>query len=302
VDPHKVNRKVVEALVKSGAFDGVATRRNATRSKMFFAIPAASEAAAAALRDRETGQTSLLALFSGAPAGAAPTPVDDVYGDGVEWTPKERLAFEKESLGFYISGHPLDRFGGELKRFANANTANCVERGPRAEVTLGGVVCDFQERMAKSGTGKYAFFKLEDQYGQIEVQVGNQKLGDFRLTLTSGEPLLVNAMVDTPFGDGETARERLRFIDARPLASIRAERSSLMDIRLNADRLTDDSLGVLHRLLRQFPGPCRTRLRLEIPQRSETVLDLTEEFNVAASEELLMRLEQMFGERVAVLR
>jgi DNA polymerase-3 subunit alpha len=302
VDPRKVNRKVVEALVKSGAFDGIAAKNNVTRGKMFFAIHAASEAAAGALRDRETGQTSLLALFSGAPAGAAPAPVDDVYVDVVEWSPKERLAFEKESLGFYISGHPLDRFAVELKRFANATTANCVERGPRAEVTLGGVVCDFQERMAKSGSGKYAFFKLEDQYGQIEVQVGNQKLGEFRLTLTSGEPLLVNAMVDTPFGDGEMARERLRFQDARPLASIRAERSSLMDIRLNADVLTDDSLGTLHRLLRQYPGPCKTRLRLEIPQRSETVLDLTDEFNVAASEELLMRLEQVFGERVAVLR
>jgi DNA polymerase-3 subunit alpha len=303
VDAHRVNRKVLEALVKSGAYDGIAEKRQVSRGKIFLAIPAASEAAAAAQRDRESGQTSLLALFAGGAADrSAPAPVDDVYAEGVEWTPKERLAFEKESLGFYISGHPLDRFGSELKRFANANTANCVERGARAEVTLGGVVCDFQERMAKSGSGKYAFFKLEDQYGQIEVQVGNQKLGDHRLTLTSGEPLLVTALVDTPFGEGEMARERLRFLDARPLASIRAERSSLMDIRLNADRLTDDSLGLLHRLLRQYPGPCRTRLRLEIPQRSETVLELGEEFKVAASEELLARLEQAFGERVAVLR
>jgi hypothetical protein len=55
-------------------------------------------------------------------------------------------------------------------------------------------------------------------------------------------------------------------------------------------------------LLRQYPGPCRARLHLEIPQRSETVLELGEEYKVAASEELLVRLEQAFGERVAVLR
>jgi DNA polymerase III subunit alpha len=304
VDPRKVNRKVMEALVKSGAFDGVASKNGVSRSKMFMAINAGMEAAASAQRERESGQTSLLALFGGAGGrGApAPAPVDDVYGDAPEWTPKDRLAFEKESLGFYISGHPLDRFAGELKRFANATTANCVERGARAEVTLGGVVCDFQERMAKSGSGKYAFFKLEDQYGQIEVSVGNQKLNDHRVTLTSGEPLLVTALVDTPFGDGETARDRLRFLDARPLTSVRAERSSLVDIRLNADRLTEDGLDALHRLLRQHPGPCRTRLRLEIPQRSETVLDLGEDYKVAASEEFLARLEQLFGERVAVLR
>jgi DNA polymerase-3 subunit alpha len=303
VDGRKVNRKVLEQLVKSGAYDGIAAKNGVSRSKMFHAIPAASEAAARAQSERESGQTSLLALFGGGPAGsAAPPPSSDIYGDAEEWTPKDKLAFEKESLGFYISGHPLDRFAGELRRFANANTGNCVERGPRAEVILGGVVCDFQERMAKSGSGKYAFFKLEDQVGQIEVQVGTQKLNDHRVTLTSGEPLLVTATVDTPFGDGEQARERLRLVDARPLASIRAERSSLMDIRLNADRLTHESLDTLHKLLRQFPGPCRARLHLEIPQRSETVLELGEDFKVAASEELLARLEQVFGDRVAVLR
>jgi DNA polymerase III subunit alpha len=294
---------VLEALVKSGAYDGIAAKNGVTRGKIFHAIPAASEAAARALSERESGQTSLLALFGGGGADrSAPAPSADLYADVEEWSPKEKLAFEKESLGFYISGHPLDRFAGELRRFANANTGNSVERGPRAEVILGGVVCDFQERMAKSGSGKYAFFKLEDQVGQIEVQVGTQKLNDHRVTLTSGEPLLVTATVDTPFGDGEMARERLRFVDARPLASIRAERSSLMDIRLNADRLTDDSLTRLYGLLRQFPGPCRARLHLEIPQRSETVLELGEDFKVAASEELLAKLEQVFGERVAVLR
>jgi DNA polymerase-3 subunit alpha len=169
-------------------------------------------------------------------------------------------------------------------------------------VILGGVVCDFQERMAKSGSGKYAFFKLEDQAGQIEVQVGSAKLVEHRATLTGGEPLLVTALVDTPFGDGELARERIRLMDVRLLTSIRAERSSLIDIHLNADCLTAESLGTLHKLLRQFPGSCRTRLRLEIPQRSETVLDLGEDFKVAASEELLARLEQVFGDRVAVLR
>jgi hypothetical protein len=120
--------------------------------------------------------------------------------------------------------------------------------------------------------------------------------------LTSGEPLLITGTVDAPFGEGESARERLRFMDAKPLASIRAERSNLMEIRLNADLVTDEQMTTLHKLLRQFPGPCHTRLRLEIPQRSETVLDLGDDFKVAAADELLAKLEQIFGERVAVLR
>jgi DNA polymerase-3 subunit alpha len=300
VDTRKVNRKVLEALIKAGAFDGIAAQREVSRAKLFSAVAAAQESAAAAQKERDTGQTSLLALFGG--GTTAPPPNQDVFGEGEEWTPKQVLVFEKESLGFYISGHPLDRFAGELKRFANATTANCTERGPRAEVILGGVVGEYQERVIKSGTGKYAFFKLEDQVGTIEFHVASAKLDGYREVLTSGEPLLITGTVDAPFGEGETARERLRFMDAKPLASIRTERSSLMEIRLNADLVTDEQMTTLHTLLRQFPGPCHTRLRLEIPQRSETVLDLGDDFKVAAADELLAKLEQIFGERVAVLR
>jgi DNA polymerase-3 subunit alpha len=298
----KVNRKVLEALVKAGAFDGVAAAKKVTRAKMWTAIGPAIDAAAASQRERDSGQTSLLALFGGGTVGQAPPPAEDIYIEGEEWTPKQLLAFEKESLGFYISGHPLDRFTGELRRFANAITTNCTERGGRAEVILGGVVSDYQERPIKNGTGKYAFFKLEDQNGQIEFHVASSKLEEYRDVLILGDPLLVTGTVDVPFGDSENPRERLRFVDAKPLASIRAERSTMMDVRLNADLLSSEQLELLQKLLRQFPGNCRTRLRLEIPQRSETVFDLGDEFKVAASDELLAKLEHVFGDRVAVLR
>jgi len=302
VDPRKVNRKVMEALVKAGAFDGIAETKGVTRAKMWNAIGPAIDSAAVAQRERDSGQTSLLSLLSGNTPGQAPPPAEDVYAEGEEWTPKQLLAFEKESLGFYISGHPLDRFSGELRRFANALTVNCTSRGGRAEVILGGVISDYQERPIKNGTGKFAFFKLEDQHGQIEFHVSSSKLEEYREALTQGDPLLVTGTVDVPWGDSENPRERLRFVDAKLLASIRAERSTMMDVRLNADLLSDDQLLILQKLLRQFPGSCRTRLRLEIPQRSETVFDLGEEFKVEASDELLARLEQTFGDRVAVLR
>ena len=302
VDTRKVNRKVLEALVKAGAFDGIAEGKNVSRAKMFLAIGPAIDTAAATQRERDSGQTSLLSLLGGGSAGQPPPPAEDIFLEGEEWTPKQLLAFEKESLGFYISGHPLDRFAGELRRFANATTSNCTERGGRAEVILGGVVSDYQERQIKNGTGKYAFFKLEDQHGQIEFHVASSKLEEYRDVLAKGDPLLVTGTVDVPYGDSENPRERLRFVDAKLLTSIRAERSTMMDVRLNADLLNGEQLVALQKLLRQFPGTCHTRLRLEIPQRSETIFDLGEEFKVEASDELLAKLEQVFGDRVAVLR
>ncbi len=309
VDGRKVNRKVVEALVKSGAFDGLAEAARVSRARLFGAIGQASDRAAAAQRDKESGQTSLLALFGGGGGtgsngngASGATGGDDSYPEADEWMPREVLAFEKESLGFYISGHPLDRFAGEIRRFTTATTANCMEKGVRAEVTLAGVVVDFQERTMKSGAGKYAFFKLEDQHGQVDFMVGSKKLDECRDILTRDDPLLVTGTVDAPFGEGETARERLRFNDARLLATVRAERSTTLDVRLNADSLTPDTLVTFKKLILDHPGSCRTLLRLQIPERSETVLDLGDDHKVAANDELLARIEQLFGDRVAVLR
>jgi DNA polymerase-3 subunit alpha len=307
VDGRKVNRKVVEALVKAGAFDGVAQRNGVTRARLFGAIGVASERAAEAQRDRESGQTNLLALFS-AGAGAAANgkgkgaPDEHTYPAFDEWMPREMLAYEKEALGFYISGHPLDRYQGEIRRYTNATAANCTEKGERAEVILGGVVTSFQERSMKSGQGKYAFFTLEDHSGQIEFMVSSKKLDEYRDLLSKDEPLLVTGTVDTPFGEGETARERLRFFDAKPLSRVRAEKSSLLDIKLNADLVNEGQIRALEKVLRSHAGACKAVLRMEIPMRSETVLALGDDYKIAASDELLARIEQIFGARVAVLR
>jgi DNA polymerase-3 subunit alpha len=169
-------------------------------------------------------------------------------------------------------------------------------------VILAGVVTAYQERPMKNGTGKYAFFTLEDQSGQVEFIVNSKKLDEFRDVLSNDAPLLVTGVVEAPFGEGETVRERLRFIDAKLLSRIRAEKSNLLDIKLNADSITDDQIKSLEKLLRIHGGTCRTVLRMEIPKRSETVLDLGDDYKVAASDDLLARIEQIFGDRVAVLR
>jgi DNA polymerase-3 subunit alpha len=150
--------------------------------------------------------------------------------------------------------------------------------------------------------GKIAFFNLEDQTGQIEFFVNSKKLEEYREILSHDEPMLMTGVVDAPWGDGEAARERLKFVDAKLLSKIRAEKSSLLDIRLNADVVREEQFPPLEKLLRSHPGACRVFLRMEIPKRSETVIDLGDDYKVAASDELLARIEQIFGARVAVLR
>ncbi len=302
VDGRKVNRKVIEALVKAGAFDGVAQQNGVSRARVFGAIGLASERAAEAQRDRESGQTNLLALFGGGDKTPGAAGGEDKYPPFDEWMPKELLAFEKEALGFYISGHPLDRYASEIRRFTNATAANCTDKGERAEVILAGVVAVYTERPMKSGAGKIAYFTLEDQTGQIELFVSSKKVDEYREILSRDEPLLVTGTVDTPFGEGEAARERLRFLDAKLLARVRAEKSSLLDIKLNADLVSEAQLRALEKVLRTHTGGCRAVLRMEIPMRSESILPLGDDYKIAASDDLLARIEQIFGDRVAVLR
>jgi DNA polymerase III subunit alpha len=308
VDGRKVNRKVIEALVKAGAFDGVAQQNGVSRARMFATIGLAAERAAEAQRERESGQTNLLALFAsggkkgGKDGDAHASLNEDNYPAAEEWLPKQLLAFEKESLGFYISGHPLDRYMGEIRRFTTATCANCLEKGERAEVILAGVVAVYQEKPMKSGAGKIAYFTLEDHTGQMEFFVSMKKVDEYRELLSRDEPVLVTGVVEAPYGEGETVRERLRFIDAKPLSRVRAEKSSLLDIKLNADVVSEDQMRALEQVLRNHTGACKAVLRMEIPKRSETVLDLGDEYKVAASDDLLARIEQIFGARVAVLR
>ncbi len=107
VDMRKVNRKVLEALIKAGAFDGIAAGRRGLAGRNCF--PPWQRHRRARPRPRRNvtlGRPRCWGLFGGGTA-ASPQPNQDVFGEGEEWTPKEVLAFEKESLGFYISGHPL---------------------------------------------------------------------------------------------------------------------------------------------------------------------------------------------------
>src|SRR5262249_30566432 len=125
VDTQKCNRRVLEQLIKSGALDGLPGGHH--RAQLLGALDSALERGASEQRDRRSGQTSLFGLLAaqepervqpGAPG------VGEVYPDVEVWGPKQLLAFEKEALGFYVSGHPLDRYRGDLQRYASAATSD----------------------------------------------------------------------------------------------------------------------------------------------------------------------------------
>ena len=103
---------------------------------------------------------------------------EDKYPPAPDWMPKELLANEKESLGFYISGHPLDRYGGEIGRFTDRDVRQLHGEGrARGRSSSPASSTGLTERPMKSGMGKIAYFSLEDQTGQIEFFVKSPQAG-----------------------------------------------------------------------------------------------------------------------------
>jgi DNA polymerase-3 subunit alpha len=301
VDGQKVNKRVLEAFVKSGAFDSVGRALKVNRAQQFETIETAMERAAQAQRDRKSGQTSLFGLLGGGGAGAAAAPAAaEKYPKLDEWPPKTLLSFEKESLGFYITGHPLDRYQGDISRYADCNTSTAGEHVDKT-ASIGGIVSEYRERPTKSGTGRMAFFNLQDQYGQLEVITFPKTFEKVRDILTLDEPLLCTGKI-VDEGEGGQHDYRMLLEEAVPLIKVRESKTSRIHIQLNADLVSKDQIEELKGVLLQHKGACATYLHLKIPLRSETVIPLGDQYAVAPSDDLLLRLERLFGDRVAVLR
>ncbi len=311
VDTRKVNKKVLEALIKAGALDTVITNRAAAMA----ALDSAVERAQKAQRERESGQTSLFSLLGGgSKPGAAgqsdfgPAPP---YPDVPEWSPRQKLAFEKESLGFYISGHPMDRYSPELRRARAATVSQLLgEAGSdiptpnpreRPEVICGGVVSDFRERPLKSGTGRMCSFRLEDQTGGIEVVCFSKAFAEYEHVLKSDEPLLVIGSLACD-GDGETQQRKVQLREAHLLSRLRREKTQKVLIELPADELTRDRAQALLKMLTQHHGHVPVSLFLVKEGDWRCEAQLPAHLRVVPTDEFLAALHTFCGEAAVQLR
>jgi DNA polymerase-3 subunit alpha len=298
VDSQKVNRRVIEALVKAGAYDAIPKGGDPIdRASSFAAIEIAMERGAQSQRDRRSGQTSLFGMLeppkTEGPADAA------AYPAVREWNSKELLAFEKESLGFYISGHPLDAYQSDLGRYATATPLDFHEgRKPAGEASIGGVVTAYRERPTRRGDGKLAFFQLEDAAGQLEVIVFPKTFEKVRPTLVCDEPILCKGKV-VDEGEGGTHAWKMLLEEATPLSELRQAKTSKVVIEIDATTVTEQQIEDLRGILVQASGKCTAVLLMQIPDRSQTTIFLGDTFRVAPSDELLTNIEGLLGKAAA---
>ena len=277
IDSRRVNRRVVESLIKCGAFDFT----KATRASLFSALPAALERAARLARDREAGQVSLFGLEE-------PTH-DPALPELPEWASAELLGYEKEMLGFYVTGHPLREHARPLELF----TSFRLDRVPddparRREVWIGGLLGGLRVTNTKKGD-LMARASLEDLGGSLDVVFFPKTYAKFSALLQADAPVLVKGNVG-----GEPERPELHADEILPLADAWNQRTSRMVIEAGAEELGGERLRELRRALDLVPGSVPVGVELALPGGAVAVFDLPRH-RVRVSEKLVSELDGIFG-------
>ncbi|MFQ5417621.1 MAG: DNA polymerase III subunit alpha, partial [Myxococcota bacterium] len=285
IDGRRVNRRVVESLVKCGAFDGLHDNRNA----VWTGLDAALEAGAAQQRDREIGQESLFGATGAAQALSAALP------DAPLWTDRQRLEYEKEVLGFYVSGHPLAAVMPKLRQFTDI-TADATEGRDGRDVRAGGLITSIRETRTRRGA-LMAFATLEDLSGSFDLVVFSEPFAQYGGLLrvaasdSDGEgpkPLLIEGTLEA----GDPPKILVRSV----LELERAEEklSTQLRVRVTAAEATGDRLAALKGMLERHPGGCEVVLQLLIPDESETWIALPG-LEVRPNDALREELNGLFG-------
>ncbi|MFL5372004.1 MAG: DNA polymerase III subunit alpha, partial [Myxococcales bacterium] len=292
IDTRKINRKTVEALIAAGAFDFTQKPRKA----LWEAIEPALAQGAAAQRDRESGQ---FGLFASARRGEPDAPEERVPGKE-EWPERERLAKEKEALGFYITGHPLARYADDVRRYATHTCASLASAKGFEKVAVAGVVAGYRERLTKTGK-RIGFAALEDLTGTRDLVLYEDILQRFEALLKGDEPLLVRGMVrlaekfgaDASAEPAEPAPE-IKVDEVSRLADVRAAKATRVEMKLAADAATPERLSELKALLVKHPGPCAASVVLVQPGTAETRIAL-KGTKISADDDLFAAIDRLFG-------
>jgi len=307
VDLKKVNKRVIESLIKSGAFDSLS---KGWRASLLLRLEEAMERSNRLQAERESAQGSLFDVGL-APVDPPEEPDDDDVPDTEEWSFSERLSYEKEAIGFYLTGHPLREFKGDLERCGVVNTQHLQEMPGGSEVTVGGFISARKEIQTKKGD-KMAFLTLEDEVGRLEIIVFPDVYRQGAIYLTEDEPIVVEGTLEVteeavPEEDGEEAKRRaeprrsgIKMVASKilPLREFRYADKSSIHLALSRKSATRDKLEELRDILLDFRGPCRTYLHLVDPDLGEVTIQASEDFSVRPCSELVDKVDRLFGESV----
>jgi len=279
VDLRVVNRKVLECLVKCGAFDSV----ESSRAKVFAAVEHQMNRAASLQRDRERGQA---ALFDVAPA-AAP---QRTASPPAEWSPAEMLAFEKELLGFYVTGHPLSEHAEILRHYELASSGQLMKLQDGQATRLGGLINKLVPKLTKQGKSM-AILTVEDLDGAVEVLVFPETYARCGANLRAGAPVFLSGMINLREDKPKIVADQIL-----PLEDVPKKFTKAVHIRLSTGTTDSSMLNRVHDVLHAHKGTVPVLFCFMYPDGRLVFLEAHEHFSVTPTPQFINEVESILGE------
>jgi DNA polymerase-3 subunit alpha len=283
VDPGLVNKRALESLVKCGALDST----GATRLGMWNVLEQALGAGARQQADRLTGQGSIFDLGGGGTDGGEPAPRHHSTLSAEEWEKRDRLAYEKESLGLYVSEHPLQSVRESLRRKVDCPIAEVERRRDGEVVTVGGIVGALKSLTTKKGE-PMVFLRLDDLSGSIETVVFNSVYASARELLAADRILVVKGRVDHKEGETKLVAMEVVPFEATP------ERSEVR-LKVDARKAPAGLIRNLAELVREYPGEAPVVVALETSVGARQ-LALGPDFRVRPEPDFFAEVKSLLGE------
>ncbi len=282
IDVRAVNRRVLESLAAAGAFDAFGRHR----AEVYEAIPGLLEVGNRLRLERERGQTSLF--------GASEEAVLNPYSGGLPsaepWTPAHLLHMEKDVLGFYYSGHPLQRWGVEVRSFATSRSAELAEVSDGADVVLGGLVTGVRGAFDRRGN-RMAFLELEDFTGTVECIVFSEPLAKYADCLIPDAMVLVGGTVSVK----DEAEPKLLLDRAIPLDQVAERIADRVFLDVSDPDLDEGFVARLRELAKRRLGGLRTVLRVGLTDGSVVFVEIPD-VRLPGTAEAVADLEGLVGE------
>jgi DNA polymerase III subunit alpha len=246
VDAKKINRKVVESLVKCGAFDFTGVER----AQLFAEVEGAMAAAASSQRDKASGQSSLFGDITAQPVAkraSAKVP---------PWSQAEKLAYEKELLGFYVTGHPLDEYRAELERDKYTPIARLGEKESKSVVTIAGQLASVERKFTKKDGKPFAIVVLEDMSASLEVMIWSDAFTKNQRHLEAGKVVSITGRLDQRDDGPRVAADKVE-----PLTKPAPKERPLV-LTLDRAKATERDLLAIREILSRHPGTRRIEFRI----------------------------------------
>ena len=295
VDLRVMNKRVLESLIKAGALDSLGKR-----GPLMAAVDKAMERAQKAQRDAAQGQSGLFGLFDEGPRTGRDSSED--LPNVADWEEGERLANEKDVLGFFVSGHPLDKYAEKLRNLAGViSVAEALERkpperrwgtqaDPADEIQVAGMILGLRVQKSKRDQKLYAQAALEDATGKIDLICFSRDYEKLSGQLKMEAPVLVRGVL---MGD-EDAAPKISISSIQALEEVQVKLPSGVRIRINLDRATEEILTALKSAVDAAPGPGKVMLHLEKKGEYAAILE-PENMSVAADRGWVERVEELVG-------